>query len=73
MGQDNPFSHQPATAFWRTGVAEPGLYRYENLWHSGFSLPANVQFATYGSCFAQHIHKFFRCLGHHEEYQVRVY
>ncbi|WP_137699981.1 GSCFA domain-containing protein [Marimonas lutisalis] len=55
MGQDNPFSRQPATAFWRTGVAEPGLYRYENLWQTGFSLPANVQFATYGSCFAQHI------------------
>ncbi|WP_421703743.1 GSCFA domain-containing protein [Aliiroseovarius sp.] len=49
------FSAQPKTAFWRTGVAEPGVYGYENLYKSGFQLPANARFSTYGSCFAQHI------------------
>ena len=52
---DNPYRHLPAKAFWRTGVAEAGLFGLSGLWSSAWTLPADAQFATFGSCFAQHI------------------
>lgn len=52
---DTPYSSQPPSAFWRTGVAEAGIWGYEGLFRSKWKLPANAAFATYGSCFAQHI------------------
>lgn len=55
MTDANPYASQPPKSFWRTAVAEPGLYRMADLWQSAYSLPANARFATYGSCFAQHI------------------
>ncbi|SMD04209.1 GSCFA domain-containing protein [Primorskyibacter flagellatus] len=55
MTDANPYSSQPPKSFWRSAVAEPGLYRMSDLWTPAFSLPANARFATYGSCFAQHI------------------
>jgi GSCFA family len=51
----NPYAALPPHAFWRTGVAEPGLSGMTDLWQSKWSLPANAHFATFGSCFAQHI------------------
>lgn len=51
----HPYASLPKTAFWRTGVAETGLYGLSDLWKSPWTLPQDVQFATYGSCFAQHI------------------
>ncbi|NVO24778.1 GSCFA domain-containing protein [Donghicola mangrovi] len=51
----HPYISLPRTAFWRTGVAEAGLYGLSGLWKSPWTLPRDAQFATYGSCFAQHI------------------
>lgn len=50
-----PYSELPGNAYWRTGVAEPGLWGLNGLWSSRWTLPADARFATYGSCFAQHI------------------
>ncbi len=51
----NPYQSLPPTAFWRTGVAEPGLDGLTGLWASRWQLPGDARFATFGSCFAQHI------------------
>lgn len=51
----NPYQSLPPTAYWRTGVAEPGLEGLIGLWRSPWQLPADARFATFGSCFAQHI------------------
>ena len=59
----SPYATLPRDAFWRTGVAEPGLSGLENLWRAKWSLPANAQFATYGSCFAQHISRALQARG----------
>jgi hypothetical protein len=52
---DNPYRHIPARGFWRSAVAEPGLFGLSDLWHSAWTLPKDAVFATFGSCFAQHI------------------
>lgn len=52
---DNPYRELPPTAFWRTGVAEAGLFGLQDLWKSPWELPADARFSTFGSCFAQHI------------------
>lgn len=52
---DNPYRELPPTAFWRTGVAEAGLFGLQGLWKSPWRLPADARFSTFGSCFAQHI------------------
>ena len=51
----NPYSTLPAQAFWRSGVAEAGLFGLKDLWASPWTLPQDARFSTYGSCFAQHI------------------
>ncbi|MGB8812804.1 MAG: GSCFA domain-containing protein [Paracoccaceae bacterium] len=51
----NPYSNLPPRAFWRTGVAEAGLFGLSQLWRSKWALPADARFTTFGSCFAQHI------------------
>ncbi|MGL4320520.1 MAG: GSCFA domain-containing protein [Paracoccaceae bacterium] len=56
----NPYQSLPATAYWRTGVAEPGLEGLTGLWASPWTLPADAKFATFGSCFAQHISRALR-------------
>jgi hypothetical protein len=53
--KQNPYSDLPPQAFWRTGVAEAGVYGMSALWSSCWTLPSDAQFSTYGSCFAQHI------------------
>ncbi len=60
---ETPYKHQPRHAFWRTGVADAGVWSYENLWRSKWKLPANAAFATYGSCFAQHISRALQANG----------
>jgi len=52
---DNPYRELPPTAFWRTGVAEAGLFGLQDLWKSPWCLPSDARFSTFGSCFAQHI------------------
>lgn len=56
----NPYSDLPAHAFWRSGVAEPGIYGLRDLWRSRWQLPQDARFATFGSCFAQHISRALR-------------
>ena len=51
----NPYSALPPRAFWRSGVAEPGLFGLSDLWASPWVLPTDARFSTFGSCFAQHI------------------
>jgi hypothetical protein len=51
----NPYSDLPQEAFWRSGVAEAGVFGLAGLWRSRWSLPQDARFSTYGSCFAQHI------------------
>ena len=51
----NPYSALPPAASWRTGVAEAGIYGLQGLWSSRWVLPVDARFATFGSCFAQHI------------------
>ncbi len=55
MSSDNPYKHIPARGFWRSGVAEPGPFGLSALWQSCWTLPSDAVFATFGSCFAQHI------------------
>jgi hypothetical protein len=50
-----PYSDLPPRAFWRTGVADAGIFGLSGLWKSKWVLPADARFSTYGSCFAQHI------------------
>lgn len=52
---ENPYKTLPPSAFWRSGVAEAGLFGYKNLWKSPWTLPSDARFSTFGSCFAQHI------------------
>ena len=51
----NPYSDLPPEAYWRSAVAEAGLYGMKGLWASRWVLPSDARFATFGSCFAQHI------------------
>lgn len=51
----NPYATLPPKAFWRSGVAEPGIWGLTELWASKWKLPRDARFATFGSCFAQHI------------------
>lgn len=60
---DTPYSAQPPSAFWRTAVAEAGVWGYDGLFRSKWTLPANAAFATYGSCFAQHISRALQANG----------
>ena len=53
--EKTPYSDLPAKAFWRSAVAEAGIFGLEDLWTSKWELPADARFSTFGSCFAQHI------------------
>lgn len=55
MSSANPYANLPPQAFWRTGVAEAGIFGLNDLWRSSWVLPQDARFATFGSCFAQHI------------------
>lgn len=60
MSNSSPYSDLPRSAFWRSAVADVGVYGMTDLWRSPWSLPSDARFATYGSCFAQHISKALR-------------
>lgn len=51
----NPYSGLPPEAYWRSAVADVGIYGLKHLWTSRWVLPSDARFATFGSCFAQHI------------------
>jgi hypothetical protein len=58
-----PYDDLPPHAFWRRAVADPGIDGLSDLWSSRWDLPADARFATYGSCFAQHISRALRARG----------
>lgn len=51
----NPYTDLPPAAYWRSGVADAGIFGLRDLWQSRWTLPRDARFATFGSCFAQHI------------------
>ena len=53
--KSTPYSSLPPRAFWRSAVAEVGVFGLSELWSSGWQLPSDARFSTFGSCFAQHI------------------
>jgi hypothetical protein len=59
----NPYDDLPPRAFWRRAVADAGIDGLGDLWTSRWGLPADARFATYGSCFAQHISRSLRAKG----------
>lgn len=58
-----PYADLPPEAFWRSGVAQAGAYGMTALWRSKWQLPQDARFATFGSCFAQHISGALRARG----------
>jgi len=55
MSSKSPYGDLPPESFWRSGVADVGVFGMQNLWRSPWVLPKDARFSTYGSCFAQHI------------------
>ncbi len=51
----NPYETLPASAFWRSAVAEPGPFDLHGLWEPKFPVKRSHRIVTAGSCFAQHI------------------
>ena len=60
----NPYTHLPKSAFWKTGVAQENPYLIENLYKKKFNIQANTKIATAGSCFAQHISRHLKINGY---------
>lgn len=60
---DHPYQSLKAEAFWKTGVAEPGIFGLSGLWRTCFEFSATPAFATFGSCFAQHIGREVKARG----------
>lgn len=58
-----PYADLLPEAFWRSGVAQAGAYGLKSLWQSKWQLPFDARFATFGSCFAQHISAALRARG----------
>ncbi len=56
----NPYETLPATAFWRTAVAEPDAMDIAGLWDPKFEITTEMKAVTAGSCFAQHISRAMR-------------
>lgn len=52
---ESPYQALPPRAFWRSAIAEAGLFGLSDVWELPWTLPADAVFVTYGSCFAQHI------------------
>lgn len=61
---NHPYSDLPATAFWRTGVAEIHPQEISGLWTPKFHIRPSSKVATFGSCFAQHIGNALRKRGY---------
>jgi hypothetical protein len=57
------FDHLPPSAFWRSGVAEPGPFGLSGLFQPKFAVTRDMNIATAGSCFAQHVGRALRGAG----------
>jgi hypothetical protein len=51
----NPYRELPASAFWKTGVAQEDPYCIRRIYEKKFAISLNEKIATAGSCFAQHV------------------
>ena len=61
---DQPYSALPATAFWRTAVAEKPPLEISGLWKPKFPITRTDRIVTAGSCFAQHIGRALKAEGY---------
>lgn len=52
---ENPYKSVGSNGYWRSGVADVGVFGLSNLWKAPWALPENAGFITFGSCFAQHM------------------
>ena len=57
------FDHLPPSAFWRSGVVEPGPFGLSGLFQPKFPVTRDMAAATAGSCFAQHVGRALRGAG----------
>lgn len=62
-GQGSPYGQLGAEAFWRSAVRDRGIFGLSDLWVSRWNLPQDARFATFGSCFAQHISRALQARG----------
>lgn len=53
----SPYDTLPASAFWRSGVAEAEPSAVEGLYLPKFPITRETKIMTAGSCFAQHVHR----------------
>lgn len=56
----NPYQELPASAFWKTGVAQENPYLIKGIYEKKFEISTNAKLATAGSCFAQHVSSHLR-------------
>jgi hypothetical protein len=61
----NPYTSQPAKAFWSPAIAKRNFHDIEGLWTPKFPIAKTRKIATFGSCFAQHIGRAFDKRGYH--------
>ena len=60
----NPYSSQPAKAFWRTGVSDQSPLNMAGLYEPKFRVTKDMRITAAGSCFAQHIGAQFKKRGY---------
>src|SRR5690606_34996292 len=60
----NPYVGLPASAFWRSGVAETSPFEPGNLYRRKWQIDESDRIATAGSCFAQHVTERLRTNGY---------
>lgn len=60
----NPYESLPEAAFWRSAVAEASPFELRNVYRKKFDISDGTKIATAGSCFAQHISRYFRYHGY---------
>lgn len=60
----HPYNQLPATAFWRSAVAEQHPLDIDRLWTPKHSLAPTHRIVTAGSCFAQHIGRALAARGY---------
>lgn len=51
----HPYSELPPRSYWKSAVAEPGIFGLEDVYPAKFKISPSTAIATAGSCFAQHV------------------
>ena len=60
----NPYTRQPARAFWRSAVAEVSPLELADIYRPRFPVTKEIAITAAGSCFAQHIGRQFKIRGY---------